>query len=125
MPIERALVVHGEPGWDEATPVGPYQLFDVRRGAVVETEEDPADYGFERCEPEALLGGDANHNAQRIRNVFEGESSPHREALILGAALAHRVTGSNMGEGIAASTSAIDDGRCLRLLDALDQRVNV
>ena len=21
MPIERAFVVHGEPGWDEATPV--------------------------------------------------------------------------------------------------------
>jgi len=125
MPIERALVVHGEPGWDEVTPAGPYHLFDVRPGVVAEMEEDPADHGFERCEPETLLGGDANHNAQRIRDVFEGESSPHREALILGAALAHRVMGSTMGEGIAASTAAIDDGSGLRLLDALDQRVNV
>ena len=32
MPIERAYVVHGEPGWDEATPIGPFTLFDVRAG---------------------------------------------------------------------------------------------
>ena len=34
MPIERAYVVHGEPGWDEATPIGPFTLFDVRPGKV-------------------------------------------------------------------------------------------
>src|SRR5210317_1887380 len=32
MDIERAFVVHGEPGWDEATPVGEFVLFDVRDG---------------------------------------------------------------------------------------------
>ena len=31
MPIERAFVVHGEPGWDEATPVGEFVLYDARR----------------------------------------------------------------------------------------------
>ena len=35
MPIERAYVVHGEPGWDEATPIGPFTVFDVRPGKVV------------------------------------------------------------------------------------------
>ena len=34
MPLERAFVVHGEPGWDEATPVGDFVLFDVRPGKV-------------------------------------------------------------------------------------------
>ena len=37
MPIERAYVVHGEPGWDEATPIGPFTLFDVRPGKVMRT----------------------------------------------------------------------------------------
>ena len=32
--VERAFVIHGEPGWDEATPVGPFLLFDVRAGVV-------------------------------------------------------------------------------------------
>lgn len=30
LPIERVFVVHGEPGWDEPTPCGPFHLFDVR-----------------------------------------------------------------------------------------------
>ncbi len=34
MPMERAFVVHGEPGWDEATPVGDFWLYDVRPGSV-------------------------------------------------------------------------------------------
>ena len=34
MPLERALVIHGAAGWDEPTPVGPVELFDVRAGAV-------------------------------------------------------------------------------------------
>ena len=33
MPIERAFVVHGEPGWDEATPVGEFTLYDVSAGS--------------------------------------------------------------------------------------------
>ena len=35
MPLERAFVIHGEPGWDEATPVGSFTLFDVRPGEVI------------------------------------------------------------------------------------------
>lgn len=124
MPIERAFVVHGDPGWDEVTPVGPYRILDVTPGSVRTSVEDPANYGFARCEPESLRGGDADHNASRIRAVFAGESSAHRDALLLGAALAHRVTGSTMDEGLEAAMAALDDGRALRLLEELDERVN-
>lgn len=125
MPIERAFVVHGDPGWDEVTPVGPYQLLDVSPGSVVSTVEDPGDFGFERCRPEALLGGDPSHNASRIREVFAGEEGPHRDALVLGSALAHRVTGSSMEDALVTAAAALDDGRALRLLNALNERVNV
>ena len=52
MPIERAFVVHGEPGWDEATPAGQFVLYDVRPGSVVEQTRAPEDYGMQRCAPE-------------------------------------------------------------------------
>ncbi|MGB8359953.1 MAG: anthranilate phosphoribosyltransferase, partial [Acidimicrobiia bacterium] len=49
MDIERAFVIHGEPGWDEPTPVGPYVMFDVRPGSVTAGEEDPSAFGLARC----------------------------------------------------------------------------
>ena len=122
LPIERVFVVHGEPGWDEPTPCGPFHLFDVksigsklpptvtdgltptRDGApvgasllatVTHTVRDPlADYGLPRCRPEDLAGGDAAHNAERLLQVFRGEDQgAHRHALLLGAALVLEVTG--------------------------------
>ena len=122
LPIERVFVVHGEPGWDEPTPCGPFHLFDVKSvgsklpptvtdgltptvndasvgasllATVTHTVRDPlTDYGLPRCRPEDLAGGDAAHNAERLLQVFRGEDQgAHRHALLLGAALVLEVTG--------------------------------
>ena len=119
MPIERAFVVHGEPGWDEPTPCGPYRLFDVRQGSVIETVEDPAAMGFARCSPSALAGGGADYNAEQIRRVFAGEPGPHRDALVLGSSLALRVSGSSPTHAIELAESAIDEGRARSLVDEM------
>ena len=36
LPIERAFVVHGAAGWDEATPIGNFLLYDVGNGTIQE-----------------------------------------------------------------------------------------
>lgn len=117
--ITRAFVIHGAPGWDEPTPVGPYHLFRVEPGSVTETVEDPADFGFPRCDPADLVGADPEHNAEAIRSVFAGETGPHRDALILGASLALRVTGEDVEESLARSRAAIDVGRAADLVARL------
>jgi anthranilate phosphoribosyltransferase len=120
--IERAFVVHGEPGWDEATPVGPFLLFDVRPGSVERTVRDPAEWGLSRCSPDDLKGGDAEHNASRLRAVLCGEEhGPHRDALLLGAALVLQMTGraETPVEAIAMGASALDEGRGAALLESL------
>jgi anthranilate phosphoribosyltransferase len=94
MAIERAFVIHGAGGWDEPTPVGPFDLLEVRAGTVRAERRDPGDYGLARCMPEDLAGGDAAHNAGLLRRVLvEGERGPRRDALLLGAALALEVSG--------------------------------
>jgi anthranilate phosphoribosyltransferase len=125
MDITRAFVVHGEPGWDEPTPVGPYLMFDVTPGRVVETTEDPADHGIDRCAAEALVGGDPEYNADAIRRVFSGEPGPHRDALVLGASLALRVTGASIGEALSRAASAIDDGAAAALVAVLSATESV
>ena len=120
MEITRAFVIHGEPGWDEPTPVGPYLLIDVHAGVVAEGLEDPADLGISRCDPDDLIGGDPATNAAAIRRVFAGDPGPHRDALILGASLALRVTGAGPGEAIARVTQALDEGLASDLLETLE-----
>jgi len=120
MDIDRAYVIHGEPGWDEPTPVGPYLLLDVRPGHVTETLEDPADLGIPRCLPEELIGGDPSVNADSIKRVFDGEIGAHRDALVLGASLALRVTGVHRHQAQERVVAALDEGRASNLLARLE-----
>jgi anthranilate phosphoribosyltransferase len=120
--LERGFVIHGAPGWDEATPVGPFLLCDVRGGEVIETTRDPAEWGIPRCTAEDLAGGDAAYNAARLRAVFSGrEVGPHLDALLLGTALALELTGLAETPLAAVETAsrALLDGRAEALLVAI------
>jgi anthranilate phosphoribosyltransferase len=121
LPIERAFVVHGEPGWDEATPCGSFQLFDVRPGSVTPEVRDPLHVGIPRCAPEDLAGGDAAQNAAALRKALQGETGPHQDALALGAGLALEVTGAvaSLELGVEAARAAIESGAAGALLDRL------
>jgi anthranilate phosphoribosyltransferase len=121
--IERAFVVHGEPGWDEATPAGEFWLYDVTPGKVAETQRSPEDYGFARCAPEDLAGGDAAHNASELRRVFTGEDrGAHRDALLMGTSLVLECQGvvGDAKEGVDEAAAAIDDGRAAAFLDTFE-----
>lgn len=122
MPLERAFVLHGAQGWDEPTPIGPFTLFDVRPGHTQRHTRTPEEYGLRRCEPAQLAGGDAQHNARALRAVLQGEDrGPHRDCLLLGAALALEVTGKAVQPraAIELAAAAIDGGAAAQVLAGL------
>ncbi len=124
MPIERAFVVHGEPGWDEATPVGKFVLFDVVPGNVAETTRTPEDYGRSRCTAADLAGGDATHNANALMRVFSGEDKgAHRDALLMGTSLVLEVQGTarDAKQGVDMAAAAIDNGDAAAFLERLQR----
>ena len=116
--MERAFVVHGADGWDEPTPLGPFHVFDVTPGRVTSSTRDPLCVGLARCQPQDLRGGDPSTNARALASAFAGAHGAHRDALVLGAALALEVSGRcrDMGEGVAAAAAALEAGRASRLL---------
>jgi anthranilate phosphoribosyltransferase len=119
MPIERAFVVHGEPGWDEASPAGDFVLFDVHDGSVKETTRTPEQYGVSRCDPGALAGADAGHNAAELERVFNGDDKgAHRDALLMGTSLVLEVVGMTQDpkEGVAMAAEVIDNGNAVNFL---------
>jgi len=122
MPIERAFVVHGAEGWDEATPIGRFVCHDVRPGQNLYGLRDPRDYGIERCRAEDLLGSDPTTNCMRLREALHGrDTQPHRDALVLGAALALEVSGhaADLGEAVTIARAALSDGAAAHLLERM------
>lgn len=122
LPIERSYVVHGEPGWDEATPVGPFTLFDVRPGQVTRSVRSAEEFALPRCTAEELKGGDAAYNAEHLRAVLEGrQRGAHRNAIILQAALVLEMLGKAPTPVDAArmAEDAIESGAARKLLERI------
>jgi anthranilate phosphoribosyltransferase len=122
LPIERAFVVHGAEGWDEPTPLGPFTVLDVRPGKVSAEIRSPSDYGLDLCGARDLAGGDSATNARALKAVLCGEENgAHRDALLLGTALALEIVGkvSSPRDGVALARQAIDSGAARRTLDSL------
>jgi anthranilate phosphoribosyltransferase len=125
--VERSFVVHGAEGWDEPTPVGEFTVFDVRPGCVDVQVRTPDDYGITTCTASDLSGGDARHNADALRAVLVGEDrGPHRDCLLLGAALALEVAGkvTNPREAVQRAAHAIDSGAARQVLDIIQSFSN-
>jgi anthranilate phosphoribosyltransferase len=119
----RALVVHGEPGMDELSPIGPTRVRDVRDGVVTSATIDlremlhPSD-----LDPADLAGGDPADNARMVLRVLRGDApAVARAAVTINAAAAIYVAGraDSLADGLAAAEQSIDDGRALDALDRL------
>lgn len=118
----RALVVHGEPGMDEVSPLGKTTVLDVREGAVTEWEIDPAWAGYDGIVASDLDGGEPADNAALIETVLAGGGPPAaRAAVVLNAAAAILVSGlsTDFHAAIARARAALDDGAGARALQAL------
>ena len=102
----------------------PFTLLRRRRAQVRREQRDPADYGLPRCEIAELLGADAAHNASELRRALSGGSSVgHRDALLLGAALALEVAGieTTPERSLARARAALQSGTAAALLQRLQR----
>ena len=118
----HALVVYGEPGMDEVSPVGPTLVAEVRNGDVREWVIDPGQLGFSGISVDDLAGGDPATNARIIEAVLAGEGPPGaRAAVLLNAAAAIYVSGmvSTMAEALGKARESLDSGAGRRALDRL------
>lgn len=118
--IEHALVVHCA-GLDELCPAGDAVVAEVRDGKVIGGVEtlDTRIAGITRCTVKDLVGGDAEHNAGRIRGVFAGEKGPVADAIALNAGAGCFVYGleETLEAGVRRAQRAIANGDAARALE--------
>ena len=118
---ERAFVVHGSDGLDEITTAGPTTVASLDNGEVTTFDITPEEVGFARAKPEALRGGDADHNAKALLAVLKGQRGPFREVAVLNAAAALLVAGKarDLKGGVALAEKSIDSGEAEGSLERL------
>ena len=85
------------------------------------------DFGLEPADVTAVRGGDPVHNAQVIRDTFNGTRGAVRDIVVFNAAAGLVVAGvsSHMGDGIERAQASIDSGAANGVVDALIAISNV
>lgn len=83
-----SLVVCGRDGLDELTTATTSEVWVVRDDSVTHTSLDPRDLNIALADPQALRGGDVEHNVRALRDFLAGRTGPVRDAVILNAAAA-------------------------------------
>jgi len=118
---ESIWVVHGSDGLDEITTAGPTSVAELKGGKVRTFEITPEDAGLSRSKPDALRGGDAEHNARALLDVLKGKAGAFRDVAIFNAAAALLVAGKakDLKEGAALAAKAIESGEAEGRLDRL------
>jgi anthranilate phosphoribosyltransferase len=120
----KALVVSSADGLDEMSTSGTTRVVEVDDGEVSSYEIAPEDVGLARVAPDAIGGGDPARNAAVTRAVLGGEHGPERDLAALNAGAAIFVSGKvgSLEAGVREAEAVLDDGRAMRVLDALAAR---
>ena len=121
----HALVVHGAPGLDEVSPLGPTRVIEIRSSTIREWTIEPDRYDLGAPRPEHLAGGSPKENAEMVLAVLGGEgSSGATAAVVLNAAAAIYVSSASSAvrtfdDAVSAAREAVRSGAGLRALERL------
>jgi len=100
--LERAVVVHGHGGLDEASLSGPSELRLVEGGAVRAETISPASLGLAEAPMQALAGGELADNQSILEAVLQGRgTAAQRDVVALNAALV--LWASGRADSVAAA----------------------
>jgi len=118
----HTMVVHGEPGLDEISPLGPTSVVEIRKGVAEEWVLDPKAFDLAGGSESDLAGGSPDDNARIITETLGGGGTEAgRAAVVLNAAAAIYLgeLAPSFGEGVEVARDALDRGLGLAALDRL------
>lgn len=110
---ERALVVHGDPGLDELSPLAATRAVAVEDGETREAVVHPGDFGWSDLDAAELAGGLPEENADLARRILRGdgpEAARAAVALNAGAAMWAGGRADDLEEGVERAREAMGEG---------------
>ena len=118
----HSLVVHGAPGMDEISPLGPTRILEVRGDEITEWQADPDSIGSGVAQPSELIGGTPAENAELVRACLAGTAPPGAIAAVVanaGAAVYVAGMAQSLTDGVKAAKAAIANGSATAALERL------
>ena len=125
--VNRGMVVYGQDSLDEISMCAPTSVCEIRDGKFTSYEITPEQFGYERCEKDALTGGTPAENAEITKAILKGEEKgPKRQAVCLNAGAALYIAGkaASIEEGVKLAESLIDSGAALKKLEEFVEETN-
>ena len=113
MGMNRAIVVHGSGGLDEASLQGDNKLVFIERGELRFSKINISDFNHENISNEKLVVSNSDSNEEILNNVLNGSGEKsHKDVVALNAALVLWVAGieDNLHEGFKKALFSINQG---------------
>ena len=121
MPVERALVVHGD-GIDEIGLHGPTTVAEVDGDRVTEYTLTPEDLGLDSAPIGAVAGGTPQENAAELEAIATGDRQGAKRDIVLanaGAAVYVSGLADDLRDGVELAAQAIDTGAAAETLETM------
>lgn len=117
----RALVVHGSPGLDEVSPLGPTRVVELKDGELSEYDLELENVGLSPVAPQDIAGGEPEDNARMVTSVLAGDVGAPRTVVVLNAAAALLVAdrADDWPAAVSLAEDAIDSGAAAAALERL------
>ena len=94
MGLDKAVVVHGYGGLDEASLEGPNEIRLLEGGKLTSLVLDPSDLGIASVSNSEIQGGDLNRNIDILSSVLKGQgTNPQKQVVALNNTLVLWATG--------------------------------
>ncbi|MCY4103990.1 MAG: anthranilate phosphoribosyltransferase [bacterium] len=109
---QRAMVVHGYPGLDELSTIGPTRVIELRGGRIERYTVTPGELGLATVGLADLAGADLAAGVAATEALLAGEAVPWRGIVCLNAA-AGLVVGDlaeDLAGGLRLAAGALDSG---------------
>ena len=117
--VKRAMVVHGHDGLDEISLCGSSTVCEVNDGKLNSFFLDPAQFGFQKCVPEELTGGNPQENAKIALEVLSGKKGAKRDIVLLNSAVCLYMANNSLTlrECVNLAAGMIDSGKAMEQLE--------
>ncbi len=113
MGMNRAIVVHGSGGLDEASLQGENKLVFVENGEIRFSRVNISDFNFENTSNKELVVSNTDSNEQILKSVLNGSGQKsHKDVVALNASLVFWVAGieDDLNKGFQKALLSINQG---------------